>query len=119
MEVGEEELIFVSRSEMPSVGGDRAAGSGRDEDADVRDSVSVVRRAGSVAATAILWVVTLQVLQKQNFIIVVFYGNFSRAKNAKLIDDEQLKISAQDFCCYKMSQRLRYAVRMGHSDYTL
>ena len=35
---------------MPSVDGARTVASGREEEADVRDSVSFVRRAGSVAA---------------------------------------------------------------------
>ena len=44
---------MVSSREMPSAGGARTLVSGREEDADVKDWVSVERRAGSVAGAAI------------------------------------------------------------------
>lgn len=46
--------FFVSRREIPFGGGVRDSGSGNDKNADVSESVSVERRAGKVAAVAIM-----------------------------------------------------------------
>ena len=45
---------MVSRREMPSADGARLVLEGRDEAAEVKESVRVVRRAGSIAEAAML-----------------------------------------------------------------